>query len=138
MGLGGAIEPLVVVTLLFGGTWVNRTRSSTKQTRQPYHGGKREDSVVALESGASSPTSEAEGLLAQPFSDLSPADGWRRREFRILGWKKEVQTPDTQVFEDRLLSRLLFKLPFLVEVWYWALVYWVRADSKPAIRAIAG
>ena len=27
----------------------------------------------------------------------------------------------------RLLSRLLRRFPFLVEAWYWALIYWVRA-----------
>lgn len=35
-----------------------------------------------------------------------------------------MTSPNTVVFEDRFLSRLLRKLPFLVENWYWALVYW--------------
>lgn len=123
MGAGAFIEPGVVLALLFGGTWVNRTHASKKSNRQPYHSGKREDSPSGLESGASSPTQETDNLLAQPTK--LQEDGWRRREFRIFGWTKEVRTPDTQAFEDRLLSRLLFKFPFLVEVWYWALVYWV-------------
>lgn len=123
MGAGAFIEPGVVLILLFGGTWVNRTHTLRKSNRQPYHSGKREDSPSGLESGTSSPTQETDNLLAQPTT--LQEDGWRRREFRFFGWTKEIRTPDTQAFEDRLLSRLLFKFPFLVEVWYWALVYWV-------------
>jgi hypothetical protein len=49
---------------------------------------------------------------------------WRKRQIRILSCTFEVKSPDTAVFQDRLLSRLLRKFPFLVECWYWALVYW--------------
>ncbi|KAL1302409.1 hypothetical protein AAFC00_002806 [Neodothiora populina] len=124
MGAGAFIEPGVVVFLLFGGTWINRTRSSDRSHRQPYHSGKRDDTPGGLESGEHSPTRETDSLLSQSHGS-EQGDGWQRREFRLAGWTKEVRTPDTSVFEDRLLSRLLVKLPFLVEVWYWALVYWV-------------
>jgi hypothetical protein len=53
-------------------------------------------------------------------------DLWHKRHVGILGLSFPVSTPDTVVFQDRLLSRLLRKLPFLAECWYWALVYWVR------------
>ena len=39
--------------------------------------------------------------------------------------KKEVMSPNTKRFQDYFLSRLLKKFPFLVEAWYWALIYWV-------------
>jgi len=124
MGFGAVAEPLIVVTLLFGGTWVNRQRSSIPSTRQPFHSGKRDDSPSNLESGPSSPVGETHHLLDQPDVDAQE-DGWRIRQLGIAGWKKEVWSPDTRVFEDRLLSRLLRAFPFLVEVWYWALIYWV-------------
>lgn len=50
---------------------------------------------------------------------------WRKREINILGWRRELTSPNTRVFKGRLLSRLLRKFPFLVEAWYWALIYWV-------------
>lgn len=125
MGFGAVAEPLVVVLLLFGGTWVNSARPSTANNRQPYHSGKREDSPSSLESGRSSPTEETATLLRQNLTTHVREDGWRKRELKIAGWRKEIWSPDTQVFEDRLLSRLLQHFPFLVEVWYWALIYWV-------------
>jgi hypothetical protein len=42
-----------------------------------------------------------------------------------MGMKKEVVSPNTRRFQDYFLSRLLKKFPFLVEAWYWALIYWV-------------
>ncbi|KAG7293973.1 hypothetical protein NEMBOFW57_004034 [Staphylotrichum longicolle] len=38
--------------------------------------------------------------------------------------------------KNRLLSRVLQKLPFLVEVWYWALIYWVYQLGR-AVTAVA-
>jgi len=43
----------------------------------------------------------------------------------MLGLKKEVVSPNTRRFQGYFLSRLLKKFPFLVEAWYWALIYWV-------------
>ncbi|RMZ79226.1 hypothetical protein DV737_g3476, partial [Chaetothyriales sp. CBS 132003] len=72
-----------------------------------------------------------DGLLSRPPGSLSPSllpsqeSRWRHRQLRLLGYSASVRTPNTTVFRDRLLSRILSKLPFLVEAWYWALVYWV-------------
>lgn len=125
MGIGAVAEPLVIIVLLLGGTWVNRARFYTGTRRQPYHSGKRVDSPSGLESGPSSPVEETANLLAQDSVPHAREGSWRRRELNIAGWKKEIWSPDTQVFDDRLLSRLLQRFPFLVEVWYWALIYWV-------------
>lgn len=123
MGVGAFIEPFVVLSLLSLGTWLNRTSSPTPLTKRPYHSGKREDSPNRLVSGASSPSGEADDLLGETASTEHVQSSWRRRA--VCFGSKKVWTPDTKVFEDRFLSRLLFMFPFLVEVWYWALVYWV-------------
>ncbi|KAK3064154.1 hypothetical protein LTS18_009686, partial [Coniosporium uncinatum] len=67
-------------------------------------------------------------LLSGPSSPSllsTEAPNWRKRSINILGFKKEFVAPNTKQFESRLLSRLLGKFPFLVEAWYWALIYWV-------------
>ncbi|KAF2705812.1 integral membrane protein [Pleomassaria siparia CBS 279.74] len=130
MGVGTFMEPLVVVTLLFGGTWVNRnTRYRLFGRRRTRSSSPRSSSPSSVESGHSSPRSSSSLLddhrAASP-SLLSPQEPkWRRREIRLLGFKKEVVSPNTKRFQDYFLSRLLNKFPFLVEAWYWALIYWV-------------
>ncbi|KAF2233380.1 hypothetical protein EV356DRAFT_524526 [Viridothelium virens] len=134
MGAGAFIEPLVVVTLLFGGTYINRdssyrisSRGSWGWDREKIGAGKRDDSPSKLESALYSPASD-KGLLsphspraASPLGDPK----WRTREVALVGFRRRVTTPNTRVFRDRFLSRLLRKFPFLVEAWYWALIYWV-------------
>jgi hypothetical protein len=125
MGAGAFIEPLVVVTLLFGGTWVNRnTEYRLLNRRRVYQHSPRPGSP---ESGHSSPSSSA--------SLLSPEDDepqWRNREIRLLGMRKQILSPNTRRFQSYFLSRLLKKFPFLVEAWYWALIYWVRLSPSLA------
>ncbi|KAF1847112.1 uncharacterized protein K460DRAFT_352292 [Cucurbitaria berberidis CBS 394.84] len=123
MGAGAFIEPLVVVTLLFGGTWVNRNSDyHLLGRRRVYQNSPRSSSPASSESssGRSSPSSSS-SLLAN--NDEVPK--WRMREIRVLGLRKEVMSPNTKRFQDYFLSRLLRKFPFLVEAWYWALIYWV-------------
>jgi hypothetical protein len=55
---------------------------------------------------------------------------WRKREVVILGMKKDVMSPNTRRFKEYFLSRLLQKFPFLVEAWYWALIYWVSSLAE--------
>jgi hypothetical protein len=44
-------------------------------------------------------------------------------------------SPNTKRFQDYFLSRLLKKFPFLVEAWYWALIYWVsKLASSTLLR----
>ena len=130
MGVGAFAEPLVVISLLVGGTWVNRTRNNADRHRI-WGEHKRDDSSAsgvsrsgsfASEDGVPSPRdrSHSPSYLAQP-----QIGGWHTRTISFMGWRRDVQTPNTAVFSDRLLSRLLHRLPFLVECWYWALIYWV-------------
>jgi hypothetical protein len=124
MGVGAFMEPLVVVTLLFGGTWVNRNTeyrlSSRRQTAHAYS----PPTSPTSESGRSSFSSSASLL-----GGVDEVPKWRKREIRIFGKRKEVTSPNSKRFKDYFLSRLLKKFPFLVEAWYWALIYWVSFNQ---------
>jgi hypothetical protein len=127
MGAGAFIEPLVVVTLLFGGTWVNRnTEYRLFNRRRVYAHSPRSSSPSSssIDSGRSSPSSSV-SLLSQ----IDEEPKWRTRNIHIMGLRKEITSPNTRQFQDYFLSRLLKKFPFLVEAWYWALIYWVRSTS---------
>lgn len=124
MGAGAFIEPLVVVTLLFGGTWVNRNSDYRLfGRRRVYRSSPRSSSPASsssFESGRSTPSSTASLL-----SGGDDVPKWRKREITLFGMRKEVVSPNSRRFKDYFLSRLLQKFPFLVEAWYWALIYWV-------------
>jgi hypothetical protein len=139
MGAGAFLEPLAVVVLLFGGAWINRSPDSLSGTKSPLSSSFVEDDsdVPELPLARQVDSEDALDIEKQHISkskrSLSPSllpsqeDKWREREIRILGlgYRKVVQTPNTAVFRNRLLSRILHKFPFLVEAWYWALIYWV-------------
>ncbi|KAF2762767.1 integral membrane protein [Pseudovirgaria hyperparasitica] len=138
MGVGAFVEPLVVVTLLFGGAWVNRNTSVRFSLKAPSS---RRNSSDNLESGLRSPNSE-DGLLEDPQNrPISPSllpsqeSRYRTRKLRLFSWQKEVTSPNTRLHKNTFLSRVLQKLPFLVEVWYWALIYWVYQVGR-AITAL--
>ena len=130
MGAGAYLEPLAVISLLFGGAWINRARDETF-TRRPV--GWIVDSVEpkdekALDSNDGVPKLSKPSL--SPSLPPSKETRWRDRELQLLGYRKAISTPNTAVFRDRLLSRLLHKFPFLVEAWYWALIYWVGLSLR--------
>ncbi|PYI25951.1 hypothetical protein BP00DRAFT_430780 [Aspergillus indologenus CBS 114.80] len=130
MGAGAILEPLTVIVLLFGGTWINRSTGSfpPRRPRRTSNVVSRDSSPGAIESGVSTPTVKDTLLNRRSSSSLSLPQigqtGWRKRQIGFFNSTFEVTSPDTTVFHDRLLSRLLRKFPFLVECWYWALVYW--------------
>lgn len=76
MGAGAFIEPLVVISLLVGGTLVNRETRSLNDVARKF-GHKRDDN---LESGSSSPKSKdsQDGLLS-PIKFLEQSEGWCSR-----------------------------------------------------------
>ena len=47
---------------------------------------------------------------------------WRER--KVFG--RLVRSRNTAVWMDTMTSRFIANYPFVVEVWYWLLVYWVR------------
>jgi hypothetical protein len=125
MALGAFLEPLVVVTLLFGGAWFNRNKDyNARQSKSawPGHASNKKtddaDASKSLSAEAWSPGSSPK-LLAQEQPTL------RRRKIHFFGYQRFVTTPNTLVFKDRFLSRVLQRFPFLAEAWYWALIYWV-------------
>lgn len=129
MGSGAFIEPAVVLFLLFGGTWINRNTaySMSKTSRTRWTGDDLEDSPTTPSPSRLTPLSsdDESSSFLKPHSLPTPESPWRRRRLRALGLSVQVTSPNTRVFKDRLLSRLLRKFPFLVEAWYWALIYWV-------------
>jgi hypothetical protein len=147
MTLGAVLEPLVIVSLLAGGTLVNRDGSrpsppsSTANSRRPDPW---QDIEYAL--GDQAPREERhfddEKWSRSRSSTASTSTIWhdvedgkagvdsgssdrRQRTLRFWKWECEVTSPNTEVHKDRFLSRALRQYPFLVEVWYWALIYWV-------------
>lgn len=134
MGAGAYLEPLVVIVLLFGGAWINRATDSTFYARNPRCDEKG-DLPVARAISTNEDLDVEEIQLSPSERSLSPSlflsqeNEWREREVRLFGYRRVIETPNTTVFRNRLLSRLLHKFPFLVEVWYWALIYWVGNSS---------
>ncbi|OJD18594.1 hypothetical protein AJ78_01365 [Emergomyces pasteurianus Ep9510] len=137
MGIGALLEPLVVVTLLLGGTWINRSSdfSPPYAWNTPRSGSVKSadfsDKLDSVEDGLSATTGTDDGSVSSPpYRSLPPyliTDQERPRRVRQIGlwsWRREVMTPNTAIFRNRCFSRLLRKFPFLVECWYWTLVYW--------------
>ena len=110
MSFGAIAEPALVIFLLFGGTYLNRTWSNESSV-SAYTEIKHDELMGRAEKGAVGPVVDD--------------DGWRHRKIGLSGWRCNVRTPDTQIFQDRFLSRILRRFPFLLEVLYWALIYWV-------------
>lgn len=133
MGAGAYLEPLVVVTLLFGGAWINRA-TEYNFSKRIY---RRNELPAAHALETDDHLDIAHPQLNHSKRSLSPsllpsqADRWRERDIRIAGYQKTVVTPNTAAFRNRFLSRLLHKFPFLVEAWYWALIYWVLSLCPP-------
>ncbi|KAG6002196.1 hypothetical protein E4U21_003327 [Claviceps maximensis] len=131
MALGAVLEPLVVVTLLFGGAWLNRNRDynlrESRPTWAPVDGSfKKSDEFQKRDPSQESIVPCSESSLDQSaLPSLYDPFTQRRRRINIFGYERFVTSPNTLVFKDRFLSRVLRKFPFLVEAWYWALIYWL-------------
>ena len=129
-GIGAIAEPLVVVTLLIGGTWINRNTDALRIRARRHL---RRGSNDAEEGITDQRPTSSDGLLisADGYRSSSPSllvsqePTWRKRRVGVLGFKKEATTPNTRRFKGYVLSRVLERFPFLVECWYWALIYWV-------------
>jgi hypothetical protein len=130
MAVGAFLEPLVVVTLLFGGAWFNRNKDfNFREGRAAWatiDGTLKKSDEFGLRNSSQESLASAESGWARPSSALlHQAPTLRRRKLQIFGFKRIVTSPNTIVFQDRFLSRVLQKFPFLAEAWYWALIYWV-------------
>jgi hypothetical protein len=154
MTVGSAIEPVAVVSLLFGGTLLNRNRDirAFAGDYNPLHLSAFRRKASA--DGSASPRKLEEGQRRSEETGVGGLGSWthhdgdrsstssltifddeheptqRLRRIKIFGWKKTLTTPNTAVFKDRVTSRVLRKFPFLIECWYWAMIYWVRLTLK--------
>ena len=124
-GIAAIAEPFVVIALLLSGTWINRdfepgrikwSRDNRKVPKEPRN---------VERSGDLNDHEDVESRATSPSMLITREPEWRKRSLKIWGIRKEVTTPNTRRFKGYFLSRLLQRFPFLVECWYWALIYWV-------------
>jgi hypothetical protein len=137
MTLGAILEPAVVVTLLFGGAYFNRNQDYDFWAGKAGWAGdrslKRDDDAKLTDDYSSSSPGWSPGGSPSLLPREPPTR--RRRKVEIFRFKRIVSTPNTMVFKDRFLSRVLQKFPFLTEAWYWFLIYWVYQVGR-AITAL--
>ncbi|KAB8360810.1 hypothetical protein FH972_024544 [Carpinus fangiana] len=121
MTVGAFTEPIVVLSLLIGGTVINRTKRNRREAitgwqEQRLSTRSRNNSLDDLEVAAHS-----DKLLSAPNSSSrapSPSDNsWHEREVHFFGWHTTLLSPNTRAFRTRGLSRLLQRFPFVVEVY---------------------
>ncbi|KAF2110235.1 PAP2 superfamily-domain-containing protein [Lophiotrema nucula] len=71
-------------------------------------------------------------------SEWSPIQGSPARYPSSSKVRKSSRLPDNTIFHNNISSRFLSSFPFLIEIWYWNLSYWVyqsaRAYSAHLIR----
>lgn len=132
VAIGAVAEPLVVVALLIVGTWINRDFTPGRKrrlidVRRVSSDDSETDRLIHDEEGLIGDTLEARSASPSLLAAQEPK--WRTRRLGIWGLETEVVTPNTRRFKGYMLSRLLEKFPFLVECWYWALIYWVSLHT---------
>ncbi|KAJ6627920.1 PAP2 superfamily-domain-containing protein [Mycena sp. CBHHK59/15] len=98
MSFGAYAEPSLVLAILTAGVVLNRRRQSDN------------------DSGAWSP------LSASSIEPLLPTGDATHRDRTVFGYT--VRSKNTAIWRHTRVSRALRRFPFLVEVWYWLLVYW--------------
>lgn len=122
-----------VNALLFDGTWINRNKDCKLRLRDSSPKPRRLSTDEESFLGSPASLHSQDGLLAdestspifRPGATDTSTSRWRTRKIRFLGLRTTIWTPDTRVFEDRWFSRVIRKFPFLREVWFWTLIYWV-------------
>lgn len=138
MGVGAILEPLVVITLLVGGTYINRNSAYKlrfwQKGRTAYSKAATEGADVEYQpqSRSSLESGDSDDALLHGDRPDSPslfavdsASPWREREISLWTFRMTVRTPNSRQFKDRWFSRILRKYPFMQEAFYWALIYWV-------------
>ncbi|KIW97903.1 uncharacterized protein Z519_01487 [Cladophialophora bantiana CBS 173.52] len=138
MGFLGLGEPSWGTLIIFLGAWINRDFTTpTTQTSQNSYVDLVED--VGHEMGLESlDLIDTGDVSVTPLPNPDRQRHWRHRELSVFGLKRTIRTPDTAVFRNRMLSRVLLRFPFLVEIIYWALIYGVYQFGRGqlAIRLV--
>lgn len=137
MGIGAVLEPLVVITLLVGGTYINRNSSyklrlwQKRRTTHPKAATEGADVEDLLSRSSWESGDSGDALLhgerpeSPPLRAVDSTSQWRERELSLWSFQMTVRTPNSRQFKDRWFSRGLRKYPFMQEAFYWALIYWV-------------
>ena len=102
MGFLGLGEPSIGTLIICLGAWINRD-FTTPLTRNDHHIAEDVAQEMALNS---------------KNKDDGSCDGntsWRCRELSLFGYTKTIETPDTSVFQSRILSKVLLRFPFIME-----------------------
>lgn len=133
MVASAVVEPLIIISLLLGGTWVNRNKDYSDFRSYPQRPNDEpvEDlSRIAADNSNPKTHSQSRTLFQSLQTRVLHKRRivWQHRRLTLLGWSTFIRSPDTCVLSNNLASRTLSRFPFLVEVWYWALVYWVRCS----------
>lgn len=135
-GIGAVAEPLVVIALLVGGTWINRDFNPGRRRRPRDVRRISDDANIERHSRFGETAALVEGDIesrsASPSLLATQEPKWRKRTLGAWGLRTEVVTPNTRRFKGYFLNRLLERFPFLVECWYWALIYWVSYTANYA------
>lgn len=118
-GIGTVAEPFVVITLLVGGTWINRDFASGRRRRAS------DLRRISNDAGYAGLDEDIEARSISPSLLVTQEPEWRTRTVSLWGMSTELTAPNTRRFREYFISRLLEKFPFLVECWYWGLIYWV-------------
>lgn len=130
MAIGAFLEPLAVVSLLFGGAFFNRNKNyDFWEGKLQWISDKRHKKSDDSEGNRSSSSDSWSSISTTRTLAAYGQPTLRRRKLQLFGYNRTVTTPNTHVFQDRFLSRVLQKFPFLAEALYWALIYWVRIDG---------
>ncbi|KAK7897515.1 hypothetical protein LTR67_004142 [Exophiala xenobiotica] len=113
MGFLGLGEPSLGTLIIFLGAWINRDFTTPIQRYNRCNGSTDVEDTTAVDS---------------PMANLEPSipnqqGRWRQREISFLGFRRVIDTPNTGAFQTRLLSKVLLRFPFIVEIIYWALIY---------------
>ncbi|KIH87782.1 hypothetical protein SPBR_08931 [Sporothrix brasiliensis 5110] len=137
MVVGPFVEVAVVVGLLSGGTLLNRDTSVRLLDMEDDNLPASHTRTPCSEDGMASSRSPADDKRTTMAGDtIHIVHGDKRPRTLYFGpWRRTVWTPNTERFRNRLLSRVLRKFPFLVEAWYWALIYWVYQLAR-AVSAV--
>lgn len=101
------LEPAFVAALLTAGCIINRRRSTD---------------II-----------QANSIAGPSDAQVNGDNAWNWKEMKFFIWT--IKVPSNERFHMRLFSRFLGMFPFLMEVWYWLLTYWIYQIAR-AVQAL--
>ena len=120
MGFLGLGEPSLGTFIICLGAWINR------DFKTPAIHSK--DATQRDDVGAEMAFNDIK--VEEPSIFFPGQDKWRSRELSMLGYRGFIHAPNTTMFQNRILSRVLLRFPFILEIIYWALIYSVYQMAR--------